>query len=99
MDERSPPAPLVPVGTDVLKYVSGNADEEFPPTCGRRPCMCRHGPGAAQTEGWVCVQPGPSCPWPAPGRGAAGPLLSGLLYIVWLLYGNDYDVAVPPVFL
>lgn len=24
---------------------------------------------------------------------------SGLLYIVWLLYGNDYDVAVPSVFL
>lgn len=27
------------------------------------------------------------------------PALSALLYIVWLLYGNDYDVAVPSVFL
>lgn len=39
------------------------------------------------------------CLWPARGRGAAGPLLSGLLSIVGLLYGNDYDVAMPSVFL
>lgn len=56
MDERSPPAPLVPVGTDFLKYLSVNADEELPPTCGWRPCMCHRSPGAARTGvgGGVC---------------------------------------------
>lgn len=89
----------MPVGTDFLKYLSVNADTESPRSVGRDRACATAALEQLGQRGWVCVQPRLSCPWPAPGRGAAGPLLSGLLYIVWLLYGNDYDVAVPPVFL
>lgn len=71
--------------------------------------MCSRGPGAAQT--WGCEWAAAARGWAVCGqhqvvlslavhrRGAACPLLSGLLYIVWLFHGNDYDVAMPSVFL
>lgn len=66
--------------------------------------MWPRGPAAAQAEGCEWAQlPKVGRVWgarrAARGRGAAGPLLSALLSVVWLLYGNDHDVAVPSVFL
>jgi hypothetical protein len=55
---------------------------------------------AAAAQSWVVVcSAGQPCPWPVHGRVAVCSLLSGLLYIIWLPYGNDNDVAVPSVFL
>lgn len=52
------------------------------------------GPGGERVGGgrW-----GPRVPLAWPQRRGRGASALGRLYIVWLLYGNDYDVAVPSV--
>lgn len=88
------------MGPDSVNYLSVNADEELTwrplgvsfPASGQRPRGERPVP-----ELWVCTAPG-GLPCPHTDE-ALRVLRSRLLSVVWLLYGNDYDVAVPSVFL
>lgn len=89
------PAPLVPMGPDSLNYLGVNADElterplgvSFPPS-GQKLRGERPVPEVVGVHGvWRAT--------PAHTRTKRSHLLS----VVWLLYGNDHDVAVPSVFL